>query len=448
MPDFTQGLILTADPVIATEIREFAATAHPRLLFRSIQELSDEAELDSLVRIYSPSILFLDMDDVDLAQYVCGVVRERIPHAQIIGFARDLSKEALLAAVRFGLRDVLQYPLSASSVIAAVQRAMEKLDASGVATGARRSQIFCFLPAKAGSGASTVAIHAAAALSQVDGAGRKAALLDLDFECGVVDFLLNEPCDNGVKQMLEYSSRIDESLWQRAVQKVGNLDVVRTGSHGRPVSASEAQMRGVLAHARANYDFVCLDLPEQLNEASLAALEYCDEVLLVCTPDLVSAHLTRRRLSLLRECGYNKQVRVILNRHHSKSHLSKTDMEELLNAEIFAVVDNDYPGIQSAVLKGRLVESSSPMGKQFVHLATRLAGIDTTKKRNGLGQDGIWQNLKRLIGLAGSGTKEQTAKTARRPLLLPPASTPTTDSASSAMSGSSIAVLDLSRTSL
>lgn len=451
MPEIIQGLILTADPSCATEVREHAAAAHPRLFLRSVQELSDESELDSLLRIYSPSILFLDMDDVELAEYVCGVVRGRIPHAQIIGFARDLSKEVLLAAVRYSLRDVLQCPLTGLSINSAIQRAIEQLDASGHGHGSNRNQIFCFLPAKAGSGASTLAIHSAAALSKIAQDDRKAALLDLDFECGVVDFLLNEPYEQGVKHLLEFSDNIDEGLWKRAVQTTGKLDVVRTGSEGRAVKATSQQIRGLLAYARANYDFTCLDLPEQLNEASMAALEFCDAVLLVCTPDLASAHMTRRRVSLLREYGFNRQVRVILNRNQSKSQLSKKEIEELLGTEVFAIIDNDYQGLQNAILKGRLMETGSSLGKQFGQLAQRLAGIGPSKKQGSLSHDGIWQNLKRLIGLRTSADgAAEPVKTKKRQLLLPPPSEPAGTNASSAigLGHSSVPVLDLSRSSL
>lgn len=452
MPDIIQGLILTADPSCATEIREHAAASHPRLFLRSVQELSDESELDSLVRIYSPSLLFLDMDDTELAEYVCSVVRGRIPHAQIIGFARDLSKEALLTALRYGLRDVLQCPLTAGNINSAIQRAIEQLEASGHGSGSNnRNQIFCFLPAKAGSGASTLAIHSAAALSKIAQDGRKAALLDLDFECGVVDFLLNEPYEQGVKHLLAFADNLDEGVWKRAVQSAGNLDVVRTGSQGRPVKASAQQIRGLLAYARANYDYTCLDLPEQLNEAATTALEFCDAVLLVCTPDLASAHLTRRRLSLLREYGLQRQVKVILNRNQSKSQLGKKEVEELLDTEVFAVIDNDYQGLQNAILRGRLMEKGSSLGKQFSQMAQRLAGIGGKKKQGSLSQDGIWQNLKRLIGLRGaSEAASEPAKTRKRQLLLPP---PSSDPAgmqasSTTRSSHSIPVLDLSRSSL
>lgn len=449
MPEIIQGLILTADPSCAAEIREYAAAAHPRLFLRSVQELSDESELDSLVRICSPSILFLDMDDVELAEYVCSVVRGRIPHAQIIGFARDLSKEALLAAVRYGLRDVLQCPLSGININSAIQSAIEQLEANGHGVGSNRNQIFCFLPAKAGSGASTIAMHSAAALSQIAQDGRKAALLDLDFECGMVDFLLNGRYEQGVKHLLEFSNNLDEGLWKRAVQSTGRLDVVRTGSMGRPVRASAQQIRGLLAYARANYDFTCLDLPEQLNDASMAALEFCDAVLLVCTPDLASAHLTRRRLSLLCEYGFDRQVKVVLNRNQSKSQLGRKEIEELLGVEVFAVIDNDYHGLQSAVLKGRLMETGSSLGKQFTQMAQRLAGIGPKKKQGSLSQDGIWQNLKRLIGLSASGeVGAKPAKTRKRQLLLPPPSEPAGTNASSTGLDSSVTVLDLSRSSL
>ena len=121
----------------------------------------------------------------------------------------------------------------------------------------------------------------------------------------------------------------------------------------------------------------------------------------------------------------------------------------MLGVEVFAVIDNDYHGLQSAVLKGRLMETGSSLGKQFTQMAQRLAGIGPKKKQGSLSQDGIWQNLKRLIGLSASGeVGAKPAKTRKRQLLLPPPSEPAGTNASSTGLDSSVTVLDLSRSSL
>lgn len=420
MPEIIQGLIISADPEVAAEIKQLASAANPNLFLRAVQELSNESELDSLVRIYSPSLLFLDMDDMPLAEYVCTVIRERLPHTQIIGFANDVSREALMAAVRYSLRDVLQCPLSSISVSSAVQRAVAQLEATGHTRSQNRNAIFCVLPAKAGAGASTVAMHTAVALSRVSKQGEgRTALLDFDFECGVIDFMVNSPYDQGVKHLLEYSSRLDEGIWAKAAHRSGNLDIVRSGSHGHAVHTSAQEVREMLVHARANYDFTCLDLPGTLDEGSMAAIEFSDAVLLVCTPDLASAHIARRRMALLREYGFSGQIRVILNRNQSKSPLNKAEIEELLHTQVYAVIDNDYQGLQQALLKGSVMEPTSPVGKQFSELAKRLSGAETKRKS---GEPGLWTAVKKMLGLGGASSKPlapEPARTKGRKLLLP-----------------------------
>ena len=67
-------------------------------------------------------------------------------------------------------------------------------------------------------------------------------LMDLDFNCGAIDFMLKLPYDQGLSHVTGFGARIDESIWARVVSKVGSLDVMRSGSQeGRRITAREIE---------------------------------------------------------------------------------------------------------------------------------------------------------------------------------------------------------------
>ena len=387
-----RGLIVSLDPSIIEEMTPLIAEVSPSMFLKKIDGSAASAELQTALRASLPSIAFLDVTEVHEAERVCQLIRQHSPGCQVIGFTRQLSQQSLLMAVRCSLRDVLESPFSLSTIYGSLQRACSSWEETSAAPHSK--QIISFVPSKIGSGASTVALQAAFSFSNL--VANKVALLDMDFDSGCIDFMLKLPFDRGLGEISQYGSQIDESIWSKVVSKFPNLDVMRSGGHQtHPISVTDVQH--LLAFARNGYQCVCVDLPGPMNEHSCAVLEHSDIICLIVTPELHSVHLARRRMDHFQRLGVEKKVRVILNRNHTRAALTPKQIEKVLNTSIFAVIDNDYQLIQRALLNGKPLDSTSPLGRQFADMCTRLCGLERKARNAGAGRVALWKQLAGLV---------------------------------------------------
>jgi hypothetical protein len=90
------------------------------------------------------------------------------------------------------------------------------------------------------------------------------------------------------------------------------------------------------------------------------------------------------------------RVKVIYNRARAHSPLGKTEVEDILGGEVFAIIENDYVGAQQAVMNGRPVDLDTPLGRSFTHLANKIAGgpayVEPVRQ-----EAGLWASLRKLI---------------------------------------------------
>lgn len=385
-----RGLFIGADSQLATELESVLLHVTSALSLRKVKRIPSDTELESMVQLYAPAIVFLDMADSDAALHLADLVHHHAPGVQIIGIAAEATRETLFAAVRSGMRDVLSRPLVVTDVHRALTRIYRFVE-ENPQPASHRQRILSFLPAKVGSGASTVALHTAFTMSRFGSA--RIALMDFDFDCGVIDFMLKLPYSPGMSDVAEYGSRLDESIWSRVVTRFGNLDVLRAGNPQPRVNSNHTGH--ILNFARRSYDVICVDLPGAFDESAISVFEQSHSIFIVCTPDLPSLHLARRRLELLREMNLGDRAHVIYNCYNPKAVLSKEAVEDVLGTEVFAVIDNDWAALQTALVNGRPLDLDTPLGRNFTRITHKILGVD--RQNAGGKPSSIWANLRNLF---------------------------------------------------
>ncbi len=105
-------------------------------------------------------------------------------------------------------------------------------------------------------------------------------------------------------------------------------------------------------------------------------------IMLVCTPEIPSLHLTREKMALLRECVLGDRVSIILNRVHRKALFTKQQVEDLVGQPVAHIFPNHYSGINQAAADGAIGSpKGSPIGKVANEFADAL--LDSAQpKRN------------------------------------------------------------------
>src|SRR5262249_47478881 len=119
--------------------------------------------------------------------------------------------------------------------------------------------VFAFLPAKAGSGATTIAVNTSLALSKMP--NTNVLLADLDLNSGLVGFmLLLNQSTYSIMDAAENALELDENLWPKLVSSKDRLDVLPVGKLSPGFRIEAAQIRHILSYARRHYTSIFVDL--------------------------------------------------------------------------------------------------------------------------------------------------------------------------------------------
>jgi pilus assembly protein CpaE len=242
----------------------------------------------------------------------------------------------------------------------------------------RPGRLVCVLPARGGDGASTVALHvadAAAREHQGRGFARKVLLVDLDFQAGDLAFRLQLAPSRTVADALEApeSSRLPFRDWVCPWQEVDVLaappaNVAIRGEQVRRISA-------LFSSAKSAYPLVVADMPPAMYSSSREVLGLADEVYVVCTPEIASVHLARRRVEELLRIGVARDaLKLVLNRAGSHAWIGAEEVGQVAGLPVSALLGNEYRAVSRAVLEGGVVARRSTLGQQFGELGREALG--------------------------------------------------------------------------
>src|SRR5207302_6602742 len=133
---------------------------------------------------------------------------------QVIAIDRACDAELLRQTMRMGVREFLISPFSIEPLLEALQNVAAVLERKP-AYRESTSQVFSFVPAKAGSGASTLGINISAALARQS--KERVLLSDFDLNSGMVQFMLKLKNENSALEAIEHAIKMDENLWPQLV---------------------------------------------------------------------------------------------------------------------------------------------------------------------------------------------------------------------------------------
>ncbi len=260
-------------------------------------------------------------------------------------------------------------------------RSIERLDDVVHVAVARRDRVsqvlvpgkvFLFLPAKAGCGASTIALHVANALANHLDA--KTLYIDADLRSGVSAMHLNLDPPFSLRDALARSGRIDSTGWNELVVRSGKLELLCSRPDQEGPLPVWSEYYHLLDFARRRYDAVIFDLPELLNVATFEAARAANQLLLVTTAEVVALKLAAQRLADLAKAGVEtERVGLVLNRYH-KGDAEISEIERVLGVQVSGFIPNDYRVVQRAIYDGQFASAKTNVGKSAIEFAAHLLG--------------------------------------------------------------------------
>ena len=364
-----RGIIICPDEKQSVRLEAALEGAGGVVLGRTVHRYPNAIDLVRTLRAHAPEVVFLSFESVEKAVEVVRFLESEAEGIQIIAIHSHVDANLLRETMRAGVREFLAEPFARESILEAL-KTVQALVERKPPTLESTSQLFAFLPSKAGVGTSTIALNVAGALARRP--NTHVLLADFDLNSGMMRFMLKLQNEYSVIDAVENAIRVDENLWPQLVTSFDALDVLHAGRVNPSLRIEGAQIRSLIEFLRRNYQALCFDLSGNLERYSVEIMQDCKRILLVCTPEIPSLHLAREKLYYLRSLDLDSRVAVVLNRTNKRAIFNKQQVEEILGVPVARTFPNDYQGVNQAMTAGTLLEHSSELGKHFAEFAAEL----------------------------------------------------------------------------
>lgn len=323
----------------------------------------NEYEAALLLTQYEPEIVLLEAKKAELALAVGEVMRTRRPDVAVLSMGGSFTDGVERDFARYGIL-ALKTPTTPEAVAETVRIAIYQARSGPV------KNLFLFVPAKAGTGATTVLLNTANSMAR-DWAHRP-LVIEADLHSGVLSLLLNVRVKTPILDTLHRASTLDIQAWDECVSHGSGFDLLLTDRVSKPPLPSWSNYHQLIRYASSRYDALLVDLPEVVNAGTADMVHYAAKVFIVCTPELPSLTLAGQRLRELEARGLNrKRASVIVNRWH-RGDISTAEIEDILKIKVTTVIRNDYRSVHMATMAGSAVKSTSELGKSFHAFAGQL----------------------------------------------------------------------------
>ena len=379
-----RGAIICPDRELGDRLVTAILDSHQVGIVRRMEAYPNAIELGRFMRAAAPEVIFLSIESRQTALATAKQIEILVAGTQIVAINRTCDPPTLLETMQAGIREFLSPPFEPPAMNEALKRIAELIK-QNPPTIETTDSLFAFLPAKAGSGATTIAVNTSLALSKITEKG--VLLADLDLNSGLVGFmLLLANSQFSIVDAAENALDLDENLWPKIVSSKDNLDILPAGKLSPGFRIEAAQIRHILDYARRHYSAICVDLSGMMEKYSIEILHEAKRVYLVTTAELPSLHLAREKLMFLRSQDLGERVSILLNRSQKKGQISLEEMEKLFGMPVFMTFPNDYAGVHKALTDGKQVEAKSALGSRFHELAVAMAGkkASSTAAKRGL----------------------------------------------------------------
>ena len=266
-------------------------------------------------------LVFLDFSDQTAAAAIAAEANRLGKSVQMVAMKPEGGVAGELA--RLGYRHVIALPPSPQEVLGVFGRLVSSPDSS-TKDDAGTGRIFAFLPARPGAGATTLAVHTAAAVARLS--GQRTLLIDLDLRLGMTSFLLQLPGEHSVIDALNDIDRV-ALRWESLINRPRDTWIFWARLRRSLPSRSGTPHGSLLSFARHRYQTVVVDLPGDMQEYEIDALRRVDQLL----PGVQLRHRRhahgQRKSERLHSLVLEEKTSVLVNRAGGLGMISPRDVE-------------------------------------------------------------------------------------------------------------------------
>ena len=255
-----------------------------------------------------------------------------------------------------GADDILMLPQSREQIAFAIRKIHAHRDSDDRSDSSR---LIVVLGPKGGTGKTLTATNLAAILASE---GHKTVIVDIDLQFGDVALTMGLPPDTTLYDLSQRGGTLDvDALEHYLVRHQSGARALLAPSRPDQASSITTELiRDLYTMLRTSNEFIIVDTPPGFTAEVIASIDAATDLIMVGMLDSLSLKNTKLGLETLKLMGYQEgDVRLVLNRAHSRVGLSHADVVAVLSREpdIFVPSDRDIP---RAVNEGVTIATSRP----------------------------------------------------------------------------------------
>ena len=336
-------------------------------------------------------------DESDLARISGIITTAKERGIKVILIADEVSPIALHQLLKLGADGFVPYPLPENALHEAIERLHQMANAEfadanlhAPAFKGKGDRDGVILPVHAlagGAGATTFAVNLAWELATVQKDNPpRVCILDFNFQFGSVSTYLDLPRRESVYEMLSDTSALDADAFLQSMLTFNDrLSVLTAPADMLPLDiVTSDDINRILDVARANFDFVVVDMPTTIVQWTEAVLSHCHVYFALLELDMRSAQNALRMIRALKaeELPFEK-LRYVLNRAPKFTDLSGKGRAKRLAESLditleLQLPDGGYQVTQSNDHGLPLVNTAAknPLRKEIAKLAKQLFDLN------------------------------------------------------------------------
>ena len=364
-------LIVSSERKLRSDLIPVLSQELPMAPLVELTQMPDRRLIAEMASGERPSLILLDVStNREAGLDALTLFSQGLVGVPVVVILSGNDPDLILRCLRTGASEFLLQPITADQVQPVLARLVMRKGDSALSGGAR---VQVLMPVKGACGASTLASNLVFHWKRHG--FKRIMLADFDPSTGTIPFLLKLKPVYSFVDAMSREGGLDADIWRGLITKHQGVDVLLSPEMPLDVESGNADPLQLFNFARQTYDIITVDAPRPHGKWAQSLASLADELLLVTTNELPALRATQRVLQNFDRIGIDRaKIKLIVNRYSSEVGLNQEAIETALHSDVFHVIPSDYDAVQAALVEGKPIGPSSPIGKSLAQLADRLAG--------------------------------------------------------------------------
>ncbi len=363
------ALLITDEREAAELLSSLIRSSGQIILDRVFSPAPSTYQLTTALNTLALDVALIDVSNPEQAAATYERIREKGPQIAVIGFSAGSAGRQCPTTIT---PSTLDLPFSLSGLLTTVREAVHSVSVRPY------KNVYAILPAKAGSGASTIAVNVAAQLAQ--SRDQRVLVADCDLHSGTIAESLDLHPRQSISQTLNSADVAETLIWTQHVRHKAGIDFLLT-TREIGFGPEWHSYYHLLSFVTRRYQCVLVDLPELVNDATAEVVQSAENVFVVTTPEILSLRLARQRIEELHAAQVEgSRIKVLVNRWH-RNDLKPREIAEILDCEVAFAFPNDYPEVRNAITARSFVDSNNKLGRAYGSWASTMVGSSVAQAK-------------------------------------------------------------------